>query len=55
MRLRPEPGLPHLRTLRNADLAASRRDGKLVIYRLTPTGHALLTTLIGAETLTQVS
>ncbi len=32
----------HLRTLRGADLAASRRDGKMVMYRLTGTGRALL-------------
>ncbi|MER5650582.1 metalloregulator ArsR/SmtB family transcription factor [Streptosporangium sp. NPDC002524] len=42
----------HLRVLRNADLAASRRDGKLVMYHLTATGRALLTALIGAEDLT---
>lgn len=32
----------HLRVLRSAGLAASRRDGKLVMYRLTGTGHRLL-------------
>jgi ArsR family transcriptional regulator, lead/cadmium/zinc/bismuth-responsive transcriptional repressor len=32
----------HLRTLRAAGLAASRRDGKMVMYRLTDTGRALL-------------
>ena len=33
----------HVRVLRSAGLAASRRDGKLVMYRLTDTGHRLLT------------
>jgi ArsR family transcriptional regulator, lead/cadmium/zinc/bismuth-responsive transcriptional repressor len=32
----------HLRTLRTAGLAQSRRDGKVVFYRLTDTGRALL-------------
>ena len=32
----------HVRLLRSAGLATSRRDGKLVMYRLTPTGAALL-------------
>lgn len=32
----------HVRVLRSAGLAASRRDGKLVMYRLTDTGHRLL-------------
>lgn len=35
----------HARALRAAGLAASRRDGKLVMYRLTPTGLALLEAL----------
>ena len=30
----------HLRVLRTADLAASRRNGKLVMYRLTQSGRA---------------
>jgi ArsR family transcriptional regulator, lead/cadmium/zinc/bismuth-responsive transcriptional repressor len=34
----------HVRTLRAAGLAASRRDGKMVLYGLTPTGRALLET-----------
>ena len=32
----------HLRALRAAGLAASRREGKMVLYRLTDAGHALL-------------
>jgi ArsR family transcriptional regulator, lead/cadmium/zinc/bismuth-responsive transcriptional repressor len=32
----------HLRALRAAGLAGSRRDGKLVFYRLTDTGRTLL-------------
>jgi len=32
----------HLRTLRSAGLAASRREGKMVLYALTPTGRALV-------------
>ncbi|ROP45568.1 ArsR/SmtB family transcription factor [Pseudokineococcus lusitanus] len=39
----------HARALRAAGLAASRRDGKLVMYRLTPTGTALLEALTGAD------
>jgi DNA-binding transcriptional ArsR family regulator len=38
----------HVRALRSAELATSRRDGKLVIYRLTDTGRALLVSLTGA-------
>jgi ArsR family transcriptional regulator, lead/cadmium/zinc/bismuth-responsive transcriptional repressor len=37
----------HLRLLRTAGLASSRRDGKLVMYRLTPPGEALLTAVLG--------
>lgn len=37
----------HLRALRAAELAVSRREGKLVIYRLTDVGHTLLTSLAG--------
>lgn len=41
----------HARTLRTLGLAASRRDGKMVLYRLTDTGRALLdAVLAGAET-----
>ncbi|MCW2584460.1 MAG: hypothetical protein JWQ53_3250 [Klenkia sp.] len=32
----------HVRVLRTAGLAVSRKDGKLVMYRLTDTGRALL-------------
>jgi ArsR family transcriptional regulator, lead/cadmium/zinc/bismuth-responsive transcriptional repressor len=32
----------HLRQLRSAGLARSRRDGKIVFYALTDTGHALV-------------
>lgn len=32
----------HVRTLRAAGLAASHRDGKMVLYRLTPVGEQLL-------------
>ena len=32
----------HLRTLRDAGLACSRREGKIVFYSLTELGHALL-------------
>jgi len=32
----------HLRTLRAAGLAVSRREGKMVLYALTPAGHALV-------------
>jgi DNA-binding transcriptional ArsR family regulator len=34
----------HVRTLRAAGLAHSRRDGKMVLYTLTSTGHELLAT-----------
>ena len=35
----------HLRSLRAANLVASRRDGKMVMYTLTSAGSALLATL----------
>ena len=35
----------HLRLLRAAGLAASRRDGKMVMYSITDTGRALLSAL----------
>lgn len=38
----------HLRTLRASGLAASRRDGRLVLYRLTPAGERLLDALAPA-------
>ncbi|MHC1558312.1 ArsR/SmtB family transcription factor [Actinomycetospora sp. C-140] len=37
----------HLRVLRSAGLVTSRRDGKLVMYRLTPVGHALAVAVLG--------
>jgi DNA-binding transcriptional ArsR family regulator len=41
----------HARTLRSLGLATSRRDGKMVLYRLTDTGRSLLkAVLAGAET-----
>jgi DNA-binding transcriptional ArsR family regulator len=42
----------HARTLRTLGLAASRRDGKMVLYRLTETGRALLNAVLArAETI----
>jgi DNA-binding transcriptional ArsR family regulator len=38
----------HLRALRDAGLAASRKAGKMVMYRLTPTGQLLVDTLLSA-------
>jgi DNA-binding transcriptional ArsR family regulator len=38
----------HVRTLRTAGLATSRRDGKLVMYRLTDAGHRLLAAVTGS-------
>jgi DNA-binding transcriptional ArsR family regulator len=32
----------HMRALRAGEIAQSRRDGKMVMYSLTPTGRALL-------------
>jgi ArsR family transcriptional regulator, lead/cadmium/zinc/bismuth-responsive transcriptional repressor len=41
----------HARALRTIGLAASRRDGKMVLYRLTDTGRTLLdAVLASAET-----
>lgn len=40
----------HLRVLRSAGLVASRRDGKLVMYSLTVTGHELLASVLGERT-----
>lgn len=37
----------HVRILRTADLATSRRNGKLVMYRLTETGQRLLAAVAG--------
>jgi ArsR family transcriptional regulator, lead/cadmium/zinc/bismuth-responsive transcriptional repressor len=42
----------HARTLRSLGLATSRRDGKMVLYRLTDTGHTLLAAVLAdAETI----
>ena len=37
----------HLRALRSHGLVSSRRDGKLVMYSLTPQGRALLGAVLG--------
>jgi DNA-binding transcriptional ArsR family regulator len=37
----------HVRSLRSAGLAASRRQGKLVLYRLTAAGEELATAVLG--------
>lgn len=37
----------HMRTLRSLGLVRSRRDGKLVMYRLTESGEALLRAVLG--------
>lgn len=39
----------HVRTLRQAGLARSRRDGKMVLYSLTEAGAALLDALVPAR------
>ena len=39
----------HVRTLRALGLAESRRDGKMVLYRLTGRGRALLEAVLGEE------
>ncbi len=39
----------HLRALRAADLAESRRDGKLVLYRLTDEGRRLVAAVLEPE------
>jgi DNA-binding transcriptional ArsR family regulator len=39
----------HLRALRAAGLVDSRRDGKMVLYALTPAGRALLETVLATE------
>lgn len=39
----------HLRTLRSAGLVRSRRDGKMVMYALTPRGRELLRSLLRAR------
>lgn len=37
----------HVRALRTAGLATSRREGKMVMYSMTPRGQALLATVSG--------
>ena len=37
----------HLRSLRDRGLVRSRRDGKLVMYSLTPVGSSLLSEVVG--------
>lgn len=39
----------HLRALRDRGLVRSRRDGKLVMYSLTPVGTALLDVVLGEK------
>src|SRR5687768_11135160 len=39
----------HLRALRDRGLVRSRRDGKLVMYSLTPVGRSLLDVVLGAK------
>lgn len=39
----------HLRALRAAGLVDSRREGKMVLYALTPPGRALLASVLEAE------
>jgi DNA-binding transcriptional ArsR family regulator len=39
----------HVRALRTAGLAQSRREGKMVLYALTPAGRRLVTAVLGAE------
>lgn len=39
----------HVRNLRSVGLAASRRDGKMVLYRLTDSGRSLLDAVLGSE------
>ena len=41
----------HLRVLREAGLARSRREGKMVMYELTVEGVALVNAVLGAEAL----
>ena len=39
----------HLRALRDAGLASSRREGKIIFYSLTPAGSALLDAHLSTE------
>ena len=41
----------HLRALRGQGLAESRREGKMVLYRLSGRGRALLESVVAAEAL----
>jgi DNA-binding transcriptional ArsR family regulator len=43
----------HLRVLRRAGLVAFRREGKMVVYRLSDQGRALLRTLLEAAEVTR--
>jgi DNA-binding transcriptional ArsR family regulator len=43
----------HLRALRDRGLVRSRRDGKLVMYSLTPVGGSLLDVVLGETVLEQ--
>jgi DNA-binding transcriptional ArsR family regulator len=45
----------HLRLLRSSGLAASRRDGKMVMYTLTEPGEALLRSVTGGTVGSQVT
>lgn len=40
----------HLRQLRGAGLVRSRKDGRMVLYEMTERGHALLASVLGAQT-----
>lgn len=42
----------HVRTLRQSGVASSRRDGRLVMYQLTPAGTTLMNALLPAATTT---
>ena len=44
----------HLRQLRSAGLVTSRRDGKLVMYRLTPVGQELVRAVLGPAVVEEV-
>jgi len=43
----------HLRALRSAGLADSRRDGRIVFYKLTDTGRELIDAHLATETVTR--
>lgn len=44
----------HVRVLRTAGLATSRREGRLVMYGLTGRGRQLLAALLGAEAVSEL-